>query len=39
MIRLHPGQLGERRIGHFGFFRPRYEQSLWRRYLLPALAP
>ena len=25
-------------IGHFGFFRPEYEQSLWRHTLLPALA-
>jgi len=36
--RLHPRDVGESRIGHFGFFRPRYEQSLWRPHLLPALA-
>jgi predicted alpha/beta hydrolase len=37
LTRLHPRDVGERRIGHFGFFRPRYAQSLWRPYLLPAL--
>jgi len=36
--RLHPREVGESRIGHFGFFRPRYEQSLWRPHLLPELA-
>jgi predicted alpha/beta hydrolase len=36
--RLHPREVGESRIGHFGFFRPRYEQSLWRPHLLPQLA-
>jgi predicted alpha/beta hydrolase len=36
--RLHPRDAGESRIGHFGFFRPRYEQSLWRPHLLPQLA-
>jgi predicted alpha/beta hydrolase len=38
MTRIDPRQIGERRIGHFGFFRPRFEQQLWRRYLLPVLA-
>jgi predicted alpha/beta hydrolase len=38
ILRLHPRDVGERRIGHFGFFRPRYEHSLWRPYLLPALS-
>ena len=37
MHRLRPRDVGERRIGHFGFFRRRYERSLWRPYLLPAL--
>jgi predicted alpha/beta hydrolase len=36
-LRLRPADVGERRIGHFGFFRPRYERSLWRPHLLPAL--
>jgi len=38
MIRIAPRDVGERRIGHFGFFRARVEHSLWRPYLLPALA-
>jgi len=38
MIRIAPRDVGEPRIGHFGFFRARVEQSLWRPYLLPALA-
>jgi predicted alpha/beta hydrolase len=37
-VRLRPRDVGETRIGHFGFFRPRYEQSLWRPHLLPSLA-
>jgi predicted alpha/beta hydrolase len=37
MIRIRPEDVGERRIGHHGFFRPRFERSLWRPYLLPAL--
>jgi predicted alpha/beta hydrolase len=37
-VRLRPRDVGETRIGHFGFFRPRYEQSLWRPHLLPRLA-
>ena len=36
--RLRPRDVGESRIGHFGFFRARYEQSLWRPHLLPELA-
>jgi predicted alpha/beta hydrolase len=35
--RFRPADLGVRRIGHFGFFRPAFEQSLWRAHLLPAL--
>jgi predicted alpha/beta hydrolase len=38
MTRLSPKDVGEHRIGHFGFFRPRSAQTLWRPYLLPALA-
>ncbi len=37
MARIDPRDVGEPRIGHFGFFRPRCEASLWRPYLLPAL--
>ena len=28
---------GATRIGHFGFFRHRFAESLWKRYLLPEL--
>ncbi|BBO20260.1 MAG: alpha/beta fold hydrolase [Burkholderiales bacterium] len=38
MQRIAPQEIGEKRIGHFGFFRPKYEHSLWRAYLLPALS-
>jgi predicted alpha/beta hydrolase len=29
--RIAPGDVGARRIGHFGFFRPQFEPTLWRR--------
>lgn len=35
--RIAPEQLGVKRIGHFGFFRPQFAESLWERYLLPEL--
>lgn len=38
MKRIAPKEIGEKRIGHFGFFRPKFEHSLWRAYLLPELA-
>jgi len=38
MKRFAPADLGERRIGHFGFFRPELADSLWRPHLLPELA-
>ena len=37
MTRLQPIDVGERRIGHFGFFRSRSAASLWEPYLLPIL--
>lgn len=37
MKRIAPKEIGEKRIGHFGFFRPKYEHSLWQAYLLPEL--
>lgn len=37
MKRIAPNDVGEDRIGHFGFFRRRYERSLWRGVLLPEL--
>ncbi|KAF1052640.1 MAG: hypothetical protein GAK43_01805 [Stenotrophomonas maltophilia] len=35
--RIDPQQIGVRRIGHFGFFRTQFSESLWVRYLLPEL--
>jgi len=29
--RIAPGDVGARRIGHFGFFWPQFESTLWRR--------
>lgn len=37
MKRLAPQDIGEPRIGHFGFFRTRFRESLWRQHLLPEL--
>jgi predicted alpha/beta hydrolase len=37
MKRLAPGAIGAPRIGHFGFFRSGFEQTLWRTHLLPEL--
>ena len=33
-----PRDIGVARIGHFGFFRPRFEEPLWRNVLLPELS-
>ena len=38
MKRIAPREIGAPRIGHFGFFRTAFEQSLWRAYLLPELS-
>lgn len=35
--RIAPAEIGQKRIGHFGFFRARQEQALWRAHLLPEL--
>ncbi|MBP9144458.1 MAG: alpha/beta fold hydrolase [Thermoanaerobaculia bacterium] len=37
MKRFSPAELGLRRIGHFGFFRPEMAEALWRPHLLPEL--
>lgn len=37
MKRLSAAEAGARRIGHFGFFRPGFEHSLWRVHVLPEL--
>lgn len=36
-VRIAPADIGVSRIGHFGFFRPEFESSLWAQYLAPAL--
>ena len=38
MKRIAPQDIGARRIGHFGFFRSAFADSLWRAHLLPELA-
>lgn len=38
MTRIAPSEIGVGRIGHFGFFRRRFADALWRAHLLPALA-
>jgi predicted alpha/beta hydrolase len=38
MKRIAPADIGEKRIGHFGFFNARFERLLWRAHLLPELA-
>lgn len=38
MKRIAPRDIGAGRIGHFGFFRPMFESSLWRSHLLPELS-
>ncbi|HEY3656390.1 MAG TPA: alpha/beta hydrolase [Steroidobacteraceae bacterium] len=37
MTRISPTDVGATRIGHFGFFNARFQETLWRRYLLPEL--
>jgi predicted alpha/beta hydrolase len=36
--RYTPAELGVQRIGHFGFFNARFEQTLWQTILLPELS-
>lgn len=38
MKRISPGDIGVKRIGHFGFFREDFADSLWKNYLLPELS-
>ncbi|UPW17467.1 alpha/beta fold hydrolase [Agarivorans sp. TSD2052] len=35
--RITPEEIGTQRIGHFGFFNVKFEQSLWASHLLPEL--
>lgn len=39
MRRIDPADVGENRIGHLGWFREQYRDSVWRRVLLPLLTP
>lgn len=35
--RISPEAIGVKHIGHFGFFKAKFEKSLWEKYLLPEL--
>lgn len=35
--RITPEEIGTKRIGHFGFFKAKFEESLWGNYLLQEL--
>jgi predicted alpha/beta hydrolase len=37
MKRIAPQEIGATRIGHFGFFKSQFKDSLWQNYLLPEL--
>jgi len=37
MIRLAPADIGEKRVGHFGFFKERFRQTLWITHILGEL--
>jgi len=37
MKRITPQDIGSKRIGHFGFFKDKFETSLWKNYLLTEL--
>ena len=37
ITRLSPSDIGAKRIGHFGFFRHRFCNSLWQQHMLPEL--
>ena len=37
MKRVAPQDIGAKQIGHYGFFNAQFEQSLWRKLLLPEL--
>lgn len=38
MKRIAPKDIGAKRIGHFGFFKPKFAASLWQAHLLPVLS-
>ncbi|WP_439136365.1 alpha/beta hydrolase family protein [Pseudomaricurvus sp.] len=37
MVRINPKEIGERSIGHLGWFRDKYKESLWQGAILPKL--
>ena len=37
MSRIAPEDIGVKHIGHFGFFKAKFEKNLWGNYLLPEL--
>ena len=37
MIRISPDMIGEKKIGHFGFFKVCFKETLWQPYLLTEL--
>lgn len=39
MQRISPGQVNANSIGHFGFFKKSFEETLWTPYILPELNP
>lgn len=38
MKRISPSEVNVEKIGHFGFFRPKFKESLWKKHLLPELS-
>ncbi len=38
MKRISPSEINVEKIGHFGFFRTKFKESLWEEYLLPELS-
>jgi len=36
--RISPEEIGAKRIGHFGFFKDQFKESLWDGYLLQELS-
>ena len=37
MIRISPEMIGAKKIGHFGFFKKSFEETLWKKYILTEL--
>ncbi|SEO46568.1 alpha/beta hydrolase family protein [Aquisalimonas asiatica] len=39
MVAIRPSDIGEKKVGHLGWFRERYRDSIWAGQLLPLLDP